>query len=106
MCYPWIHEKLRNKEFSVEKISGKVSPANIVTKYINRNDIQDQLINNMGIIFTEGRARIVPKCKKEQMDVRQVSTLARHLYSYMNPFLRQASEPWRPEAVMSEGCKE
>ena len=59
----WIQDKVKTKEFGLEKVLGALNPADLLTKYLD-GTIQDGHIARMGLVVEEGRAASAPKLPK------------------------------------------
>ena len=53
----WIQEKERREEVQLRKIKGTVNPADLMTKYLTANRIED-LTRRLGQLTLEGRAAV------------------------------------------------
>jgi len=56
----WVQEKLKAKELSLHKCLGTENPADILTKYVTRQDI-DKHMPTYGIVNMRGRPELAPK---------------------------------------------
>ena len=59
----WVQDKLKCKEFALEKILGADNPADLLTKYLD-GTIQDKHLVRLGLKSEEGRAATAPKLPK------------------------------------------
>ena len=59
----WVQDKVKNKEFELEKILGANNPADLLTKYLD-GTVQDKHVAALGLQFENGRAASAPKLPK------------------------------------------
>ena len=55
----WIQDRIRKKDFGLEKVPGCDNPADILTKNVGR-DILLKHMNNLGLVYESGRAECAP----------------------------------------------
>ena len=55
----WVQDRVRSKDFSLEKIPGPSNPADALTKHVGRATLQKHL-TTMGLMVEEGRADSAP----------------------------------------------
>ena len=56
----WIQEKVRLKTIIIQKVPGEHNPADILTKYVDRECLEKALAF-MGLVKMSGRAKTAPK---------------------------------------------
>ena len=56
----WIQQKLRDKDFTAEKILGADNPADVLTKHVDSATLQKHLAR-MGLEYEQGRADSAPE---------------------------------------------
>ena len=59
----WVQDKVKNKEFELEKILGANNPADLLTKYLD-GTVQDKHVTALGLQFENSRAASAPKLPK------------------------------------------
>ena len=57
----WVQERLRNKDFELLKCKGTDNPADLLTKYLTRED-NERLTADWGAVPMSGRAETAPEC--------------------------------------------
>jgi len=57
----WVQERLRNKDFELLKCKGTDNPADLLTKYLTRED-NERLTADWGAVQMSGRAETAPEC--------------------------------------------
>ena len=55
----WIQDKLRRKDFQLEKVLGADNPADMLTKHVDRATLAKHM-NKLGLYVEEGRAESAP----------------------------------------------
>lgn len=55
----WIQDRVRKKDFALEKVPGADNPADILTKNVGR-DILIKHMENLGLEYEVGRAETAP----------------------------------------------
>ena len=55
----WVQDKLRSKDFNLEKVPGPENPADALTKHLDRASLQKHLAT-MGLTVETGRAESAP----------------------------------------------
>ena len=56
----WVQERLRNHDFSLHKVLGAENPADIFTKYTDKNTIH-KMLGKLHLRFEQGRAESAPQ---------------------------------------------
>ena len=56
----WIQEKVKSKSVILQKVPGEHNPADILTKYVDRGNLEKAL-TFMGLVKMSGRAKTAPK---------------------------------------------
>ena len=59
----WIQDKVKCREFGLEKVLGALNPSDLLTKYLD-GTVQDGHIARMGLVTETGRAISAPKLPK------------------------------------------
>ena len=57
----WIQEKVRNKDFELLKVKGTENPADLMTKHLSQ-EVVNEFTNMWGAIFSSGRSDAAPQC--------------------------------------------
>ena len=57
----WVQERLRNKDFELLKVKGTENPADLMTKFLSRED-NDRHTATWGAAPMEGRSDAAPQC--------------------------------------------
>mgnify|MGYP000370569663 FL=1 len=57
----WVQERLRNKDFELPKVQGTENPADLMTKFLSRED-NDRHTYAWGAAPMEGRSDAAPQC--------------------------------------------
>ena len=60
----WVQEKLRNKELRLYKVLGTENPADLLTKHVSREFV-DNYIAKMSTYRSEGRSETAPQLQKD-----------------------------------------
>ena len=68
VCYLWLQDMATKEEVSVAKIPGDINPADLMTKYLS-GERTGKLMQDMGLIETEGRHELTPKCAVDEGEV-------------------------------------
>ena len=55
----WVQEKIRSAQIELMKVLGTENPADVFTKHVPR-DILQQAMNKIGMIYLEGRPACAP----------------------------------------------
>ena len=61
----WIQDKLRAHELELHKVAGPSNPADMLTKYVDKNTIAKHL-ERLGMRFEGGRAESAPQLTESQ----------------------------------------
>ena len=61
----WIQDKLRSKDLDLKKVAGVVNPADMLTKYVDRNTYVKH-IARINMTFQGGRAQSAPQLSDVQ----------------------------------------
>ena len=59
----WIQDKLKTKDFALEKVLGADNPADLLTKYLDATT-QDKHIGRLNLVSEDGRAISAPSLPK------------------------------------------
>ena len=55
----WIQDRLRTGDFTLEKVLGAENAADMLTKHLNRQLLENHL-STLGVYFEEGRSDLAP----------------------------------------------
>ena len=59
----WVQDRLRTKDFTLSKVAGTDNPADMLTKYVERNLI-DKHVKFAGMRLETGRAESAPTIER------------------------------------------
>ena len=55
----WVQDRLKKKDFSLEKIAGTDNPGDMLTKHVPR-ELMAKHMTALGLFYEEGRAESAP----------------------------------------------
>ena len=63
----WIQEHVQNKTLTIKKIRNKFNPADLMTKYLTRAEVQT-IMEHVQKMFEAGRAKAAPQLAKGEIN--------------------------------------
>ena len=63
----WIQAKIRNGDIDLEKVLGKLNPADSLTKHLSGPEITEHM-KRLGLVYEEGRAMSAPQIAQRAED--------------------------------------